>query len=167
MRQFSLTPNRAEWGDPGAKSGLVVKWRVISSVDPSGTRLRPTRPYGVSGDVALNRRVTGGQPSAFRQRAHFVRLTDRETCRIPASPDRRACRDRHSSGCGCCHPCRTTWPGSPLPSARSQGARACARVSGLPEKYRIRNGGIPLSLATCVTADKSTCFSGSFPNFWR
>ena len=21
--------------------------------------------------------------------------------------------------------------------------------------------------ATCVTADRSTCFSGSFPNFWR
>ena len=48
----ALTPNRAEWGDPGAKSGLVVKWRVISSVDPSGTRLQPTRPYGVSGDLA-------------------------------------------------------------------------------------------------------------------
>ena len=52
MRQFSLTPNRAEWGDPGAKSGLVVKWRVISCVDPSGTPLRSTRPYGVSGDLA-------------------------------------------------------------------------------------------------------------------
>ena len=31
--------------------------------------------------------------------------------------------------------------------------RAWARVFGLPGKYRMRNGGIPLSFATCVTAE--------------
>src|SRR5262245_62322439 len=44
---------------------------------------------------------------------------------------------------------------------------ACALVSGCPETYTIRNGGIPLLLATCVTAEKSRCCAGSWPNFSR
>ena len=40
-------------------------------------------------------------------------------------------------------------------------------VSGFSATCRIRNGGIPLSLATCVTAEKSLCFAGSLPNFSR
>src|SRR5262249_5897390 len=44
---------------------------------------------------------------------------------------------------------------------------ACALVSGCSATCRIRNGGIPLSLAACVTAEKSLCFAGSFPNFAR
>src|SRR5579883_1689269 len=44
---------------------------------------------------------------------------------------------------------------------------AWAVVSGCPATYRIRKGGIPLSLATCVTAEKSRCFAGSLPNFTR
>src|SRR5262249_29121169 len=68
--------------------------------------------------------------------AGFVRLTDRETCRIPASPDRRPCQDRHSSGCGCCHSCRTTWPESPLPSVRSQGAGPALACPGCRKNTR-------------------------------
>ena len=30
-----------------------------------------------------------------------------------------------------------------------------------------KEGGIPLPALTWVTAEKSTCFSGSFPNFCR
>src|SRR5437773_1379159 len=44
---------------------------------------------------------------------------------------------------------------------------ACALVSGCSATCRIRKGGIPLLLATCVTGEKSRCFAGSLPNFSR
>ena len=44
---------------------------------------------------------------------------------------------------------------------------AWAETSGWPATCKIRNGGIPFPFATCVTAEKSRCFCGSLPNFWR
>src|SRR5262249_39054907 len=111
------------WGEsagPDAGKGKLIHIRSSECVAGFAAA---GKHCAVSGDVE---RSTGPSlavnPALYISGAHFVRLTDRETCRIPPSPDRRACRDRHSSGCGCCHPCRTTWLGCPLPSARSQGA---------------------------------------------
>src|SRR5262245_12877970 len=44
---------------------------------------------------------------------------------------------------------------------------AWAVTSGWLATYRIRNGGMPLFLATCVTAEKSLCFAASLPNLMR
>src|SRR4051812_75593 len=61
----------------------------------------------------------------------------------------------------------TTFAEMPAPLSTSASRRACALVSGLPAMWRMRNGGMPLFGATCVTAEKSRCFAGSSPNFWR
>src|SRR6266536_199916 len=60
-----------------------------------------------------------------------------------------------------------TVTGTPAPFSTFPKRCACALVSGCSVTCRIRNGGIPLFLATCVTAEKSRCFAASFPNFSR
>ena len=60
-----------------------------------------------------------------------------------------------------------TLAGTPAFVSTALRRSACAVTSGCPATWRIRNGGMPLSFNTCVTAEKSRCFLGSLPNLRR